>query len=38
MSVVEGERAAKDSIGFVGQDKALSIQAKDTAVHASRNT
>ena len=30
MSDMEGERSTKDSKGFVGQDKALNIQAKDT--------
>ena len=28
----EGERAARDNIGYVGRDEALNIQAKDTPV------
>ena len=28
----EGERAAKDNLGYVGRDEALNIQQKDTAV------
>ena len=34
MYVMEGERAAKDSTGFVERDEALDIQAKDTDVPA----
>jgi nonsense-mediated mRNA decay protein 3 len=30
--IEEGERAAKDNIGYVGRDEALHIQAKDTAI------
>lgn len=32
MFVGDGERAAKDKIGYVGRDEALNIQARDTAV------
>ena len=30
--VEEGERAAKDNIGYVGRDEALNVPAKDTAI------
>ena len=36
-AVVEGERAAQDSIGFLGREEALNIQAKDTAVLVAGN-
>lgn len=31
MFVTDGERAAKDNIGYVGRDDALNMQSKDTA-------
>mmetsp|Transcript_6339 Transcript_6339/g.11299 ORF Transcript_6339/g.11299 Transcript_6339/m.11299 type:complete len:617 (+) Transcript_6339:93-1943(+) len=37
MFVGDGERAAKDSIGFVGRDEALNLQAKDTAIPVAGN-
>lgn len=36
--VTDGERAAKDNIGYVGRDDALNIAARDTAVPVAGNT
>jgi hypothetical protein len=30
--IEEGERAAKDNIGYVGRDEALNVPAKDMAI------
>ena len=37
MHAEEGERAAKDNIGYVGRDEALNIQDKDMAVPVAGN-
>mmetsp|Transcript_25379 Transcript_25379/g.54571 ORF Transcript_25379/g.54571 Transcript_25379/m.54571 type:complete len:627 (-) Transcript_25379:76-1956(-) len=37
MFVTDGERAAKDNIGYVGRDDALNMQAKDTAIAVEGN-
>ena len=36
--ITDGERAAKDKIGYVGRDDALNIASKDTAVPVAGNT
>jgi len=37
MFVGEGERAAKDSIGYIGRDEALNIEVRDTAIPVADN-
>lgn len=35
--MTDGERAAKDNIGYVGRDEALHVQAKETAIPVAGN-